>query len=146
MTAVQVDSKIERISPHFTREWLDNDRLVVYHLAAQTLTHHDIDLYVDTVIQTMQNWNPRYPYLALQVLNDIELGNLRAYTFQRADDIFDHVDNTMAGRIATVVRKNPLLQMTRRWLERNAYTNQPNIKHQIFFERSPAYNWLVKTS
>lgn len=144
MTAVYT-SHLEQLSETFAREWLHEERVVVYHIHTTNLKPHDIDLYVNTVIDTMNQWDRSKPYLALQLLQNISITDIHPHIRQRANDLLEAVDPLTSGKVATVLSPNPFYKIARLWLERDAYHKQPNLEHHLFFQRQPAQNWLTKS-
>ncbi|MFP4323378.1 MAG: hypothetical protein ACLFTK_13070 [Anaerolineales bacterium] len=133
------------ISAEITLHWLYDGQIIVYAVDTPTMTHGLVDTLLEVITQTMQNWNPNRPYLALQ---NLQIGTmlqpaLIAHTRRQADRMLEAVGPNVYGRVATVLPVHHTSSMFRLWLEREAQHRQPALAHRLMADEQQALNWLV---
>lgn len=140
--AVQLASaQIDYSSDVVTRQRIQDGKIVVLEFDTPYLSCRIVDEIVNVIIDTMRNWTPKRPYLALQIFNKGVM--MTPYARQRTEEVVSMFPH-LKGRVATVIHPVTSASVTQSWLDNILSVQQPAFAHRIFFTREEALNWLTE--
>lgn len=127
-------ARFEQITPHVTREWLDDGQFVVFDIRSVART--DVDATYAIMAQTMREWSPDKPYLAINdfsransILSPYAQKHLRAIRLYRPE---------LKGYIAIVMPRGLVANVVRIFVRANPGARQ----NEMFYKREDALAWL----
>ncbi|NJL95941.1 MAG: hypothetical protein HC915_20515 [Anaerolineae bacterium] len=133
---------IQTFEDVLTRLWMYNRRLVFYTIHAPVITRRTVDTISAAIVDTMHGWPCGMPYLALQHFTEPGL-TPTPYIREKTAEIAACFPQ-LQGRVATVLKPITVAQVTQRWLEHLAQSQQPNLPHRVFLDVNVALDWLLE--
>lgn len=123
-----------------TREWLDDNRIVVIKTEGN-MARAAIDTWAHVVIETAKNWDADQPLFLLHDLSSKDQG-LTPYSRQRADETYHAVHPGTKGCIAVVIREGVINRLMSLFYFRRRTDRGMNLNEKLFTTREEGLAWL----
>lgn len=158
MNSLEMESlapiQIDEICAGLACEWYLDKRIVVYKLTA--VTHKVIEVWADTVVQTIQEWPEDLPYLAIHDLSTPGVSlqyasfvNFDTTNIGITDDgrqqVFQMIDArpNFFAQVAFNFSMSLSGQVNRLLADRQ--NRHPFIQYKLFYGQNRALAWLTET-
>ena len=125
----------ENLAPDVMRTWLHNRRIVVMKLSSHS--HAAIDVFVDTIITLLNEWNADQPIL---ILYDLRYIGFSLYLRNRSEAAARETPDR-DGRAAFVLSYSTMQRIIR-YVIMTRFVRKTKLQRQIFFDYDEALEWL----
>lgn len=123
-------------------EWVANGK-ILYVRQEGTSSRAEIDAIFDQVIKAMQTWPSEQPLLLLWDSSHLERVSWSPHIRKRIGDFLTAFDSR--GKIAAVVKKSPVTQIIKNFLEWELNRRYKHREHRLFYTVEDAVIWLEKS-
>lgn len=132
---------IEHITRYLAREWLLNQKVVVYHV--KDLTQYTLAAWKNAVEGDLNHWNIQHPWLALFDLSEVN-DVLTVHGRLLMDGIcVKMTQSNLLGNLAVNLPDGEIGNALRLYLSRSMRYHQTTINGALFRSRDEAIQWLL---
>lgn len=127
--------KTHQVSHYVTVDWTHNHTVATINLLDDN--RHSIDLFVATLIKTLNRWDKHLP---IRIIYDIQAVGFTPYLRAKAQPAVKQTPDR-PGRAAFLLSPSPLHRAYQLSIRRQMF-NKRYLHRQIFFEKQAALAWV----
>lgn len=122
-------------------EWLADGK-ILHVVQRGSSTRAEVDAIFDPVIHHLNHWPVGQKLLLMWDSSSLTRTNWSPHIRQRIFDLLEACPPEAYGRLAAVVRKSPVTQIIRVFIEYELNRRYRNREHRLFYRTDDALVWL----
>ncbi len=124
-----------------TSEWLAGGK-ILHVIQRGSSTRGDVDAIFNPLIEMIKNWPAERTVLLLWDASQLASVNWSPHIRHRIFDLLESFPDGTRGRLAAVVKKSPVTQIIRVFIEYELNRRYKNREHRLFYTTEAALAWL----
>jgi len=122
--------------------WLDDNRILMLDFGSVKSSVEEMDKALDGLQKAMDSWPTDKPYLCLICADKLATTMWTPVSRQKSEVLMGKLPKHLHGRVAVVLKNNPIAFILRFFIERIANRRLRTIQNRVFFNRDEALEWL----
>lgn len=124
-----------------TTEWLAGGK-ILHIMQRGSSTRAEVDAIFDPLIEMIENWPAEQTMLLLWDASELPSVNWSPHIRRRIFDMLESIPYGTQGRLAAVVKKSPVTQIIRVFIEYELNRRYKSREHRLFYTTDAALTWL----
>lgn len=125
------------MSENVAIEWFVDDKIVCFSLVGGRRV--DVDIFCDSIIETVVNWNKAKPLL---IAYDLSRASVTPYSRKRSDEVYAAIPTDVFGRTAIIVPHNPIGFLMKNIGQRYMRVMNKRMRREFFYSKEESIKWL----